>query len=131
MSSTLPTVQLLQVLKTQLLRFFDELIALLPEEKDLLVMRFMIKDQIPITEIMQYILEKIVPLEPQILAKNETFFLEHRVLFEDLKSHHSKVNHFKEIWQHSTDPEDKQALWNWFHCFVHIGKKYQTLRKTE
>jgi len=125
------TVQLLQVLKQQLLRFFDELIALLPEEKDLLVMRFMLKDQIPITEVMQYILDNIMPLEPQITSRDESFFLEHRVLFEDLKSHHSKVNHFKEIWQHSTDPENKEALWNWFNCFVNIGKKYQTLRRME
>lgn len=122
------SVQLLQVLKTQLLLFFDELIALLPREKDFLVMRFFIKDQVPIADVMEYIIHKLVPLEPYIVARDERFFLEHQVLFEDLKESNTKVNYFKEMWT-QTDEENKEVFWNWFQYFVNIGKKYRVSKK--
>lgn len=124
------TVQLLQVLKTQLLLFFDELIAILPDEKDFLVMRFFIKDQVPISIVMEYIVKKIVPLEPYIKARDEQYFFAHPILFEDLKEHDSKVNYFKRLWEHSTDDENKNVLWNWFEYFVNIGKRYQNVSRT-
>jgi hypothetical protein len=121
------SVQLLQVLKTQLVLFFDELIALHPEEKDFLVMRFFIKDQVPITDVMRYINQKLVPLEPYIQNRDERFFLEHQVLFEELKDHdNSKVNYFKHMWM-SSDDENKQVFWNWFQYFVTLAKKYSSL----
>lgn len=123
-------VQLLNILKTQLLLFFDELIAILPEEKDFLVIRFFIKDQVPITVVMDYIIRKIVPLEQHILEKNEAFLLQNQILFEDLRQHDSKVNYFKRLWEQSSDEENKKAIWNWFEYFVSIGKKYQKLNKT-
>jgi hypothetical protein len=125
------SVQLLQVLKTQLVLFFDELIALHPEEKDFLVMRFFIKDQVPITEVMQYITRKLVPLESYIKNRDERFFLEHQVLFEELKDHNnSKVNYFKRMWLQS-DAENKQVFWNWFQYFVTLAKKYSNVASTQ
>lgn len=120
-------VQLLQVLKTQLLLFFDELISIMPSEKDFIVIRFFIKDQVPIADVMQYIIEKLVPLEDYILKRDDRFFLEHQVLFEDLRDHDSKVNYFKNMWENSTDEENKEAIWNWFKYFIDLGKRYQRL----
>lgn len=120
-------VQLLQVLKTQLLLFFDELISIMPSEKDFIVIRFFIKDQVPIADVMQYIIDKLVPLEDYILKRDDRFFLEHQVLFEDLREHDSKVNYFKNMWENSTDQENKEAIWNWFKYFIDLGKRYQRL----
>jgi hypothetical protein len=120
-------VQLLQVLKTQLLLFFDELISIMPSEKDFIVIRFFIKDQVPIADVMQYIIEKLVPLEDFILKRDDRFFLEHQVLFEDLRDHDSKVNYFKNMWENSTDEDNKEAIWNWFKYFIDLGKRYQRL----
>lgn len=120
-------VQLLQVLKTQLLLFFDELISIMPSEKDFIVIRFFIKDQVPIADVMQYIIEKLVPLEDYILKRDDRFFLEHQVLFEDLRDHDSKVNYFKNMWENSTDEDNKEAIWNWFKYFIDLGKRYQRL----
>ena len=120
-------VQLLQVLKTQLLLFFDELISIMPSEKDFIVIRFFIKDQVPIADVMQYIIEKLVPLEGFILKRDDRFFLEHQVLFEDLRDHDSKVNYFKNMWENSTDEDNKEAIWNWFKYFIDLGKRYQRL----
>lgn len=118
---------LLQLLKNQLLVFFDELISILPQEKDFIVIRFFIKDQIPIADVMNYIIEKLVPLESYVLNRDDRFFLEHQVLFEDLKDQDSKVNYFKSMWQHSTDDENKDTIWNWFKYFIDIGKRYRAL----
>jgi|688.fasta_scaffold157329_3 hypothetical protein len=119
------SVHLLQHLKTQLLVFFDELISIMPSEKDFIVIRFFIKDQVPIADVMQYIIDKLVPLEDFVLRKDDRFFLEHQVLFEDLKDHDSKVNYFKNLWLSSTDEDNKQAIWNWFKHFIDIGKRYR------
>lgn len=122
------SVQILQVLKSQLLLFFDELISIMPQEKDFIVIRFFIKDQVPIAEVMEYIVEKLVPLEDFVNKRDDRFFLEHQVLFEDLKDHDSKVNYFKNMWS-SADDENKDALWNWFKCFIDLGKRYQRQTK--
>lgn len=122
------SVQLLQVLKSQLLAFFDELISTMPSEKDFIVIRFFIKDQVPIADVMQYIIEKLVPLEDFVSRKDDRFFLEHQVLFEDLRDHDSKVNYFKNMWLNSTDEDNKEAIWNWFKYFIDLGKKYQRLK---
>jgi hypothetical protein len=125
------SVQILQVLKTQLLLFFDELISILPDEKDFLVMRFFIKDQIPITAVMDYIVRRIVPLEEHVHAKDENFFFDHPILFEDLRENHTKINYFKRLWEHGTDDDNRQTIWNWFEYFINLGKKYQNLNKKE
>ena len=121
--------QLLQVLKTQLLQFMDQLIEILPTEQEFIVIRFFIKDQIPIIDIMKYIVAKLLPLEEYVVNKDERFFLEHQVLFEDLRNVDTeyKVSYFKKLWSDSTDPENKEIIWNWFQCFIQIAKRYQAL----
>jgi hypothetical protein len=121
------SVQLLQLLKSQLLVFFDELISIMPQEKDFLVIRFFIKDQVPISEVMDYIVAELVPLEEFVQKRDDRFFLEHQVLFESLKDHDSKVNYFKNLWQ-TADDENKDAIWNWFKCFIDLAKRYSQLR---
>lgn len=119
--------QLLQVLKTQLLLFLDELIGILPNEPDFVVMRFLAKDQVPITLVMEYIIKNIVPLEPFVVNKDERFFLEHNISFIDMADHGDKVDHFKRVWQSLTDEDNKEMIWSWFNYFIQIGKKYQAL----
>ena len=122
------SIQILQLLKKELLTFLDELISLLPQEKDFIVMRFFIKDQIPIVDVMNYIIRELVPLEQYVLDKNDKFFLENQVLFEPLKDEKSKVNYFKEIWENHDVDDNKDTIWNWFRHFINLGKKYQSLQ---
>jgi hypothetical protein len=76
---------------------------------------------------MDYIVKKLVPLESYVLNKDERFFLEHQVLFEDLRDQNTKVSYFKTMWENSQDEENKEVIWNWFKYFIQVGKKYQTL----
>ena len=128
MSNNQNSIQILQLLKKELLTFLDKLIALLPQEKDFIVMRFFIKDQVPIVYVMDYIIEVLVPLEQYVIDKNDKFFLEHQVLFEPLKDEESKVNYFKEMWENHDVDDNKDTIWNWFRHFINLAKKYKSLQ---
>lgn len=125
------SIQLLSLLKVKMLNFMDELIAVLPDEKDFLVMRFFIKDQVPIIDIMEYIVEKLVPLEHFVESRDDRFFLDNQVLFEGLKEKQSKANYFKDVWKNSDDQDNKEMIWKWFAFFINIGKKYTQLMESE
>ena len=120
-------LELLVQLKDQLIFFFDELIAILPEEPDLVIVRIFMKDKIPIIEVMKYIVEKLVPLKQMVKQRDDNFFLSHNILFEKLDD--KKVNHFKRLWQSgSLDKENKETIWRWFASFIYLAEKYQKLK---
>lgn len=118
-------ITLLEKLKTNLLTFIDELISIMPSESDLHVVKFFVKESVAITDIMDYIIQKLLPLEQYVIQKDDRFFLEHQVLFEELRDSENKVSYFKTIWQTSLDDENKEVIWNWFLLFITISKKYK------
>lgn len=127
------SIQLLQILKKELLTFFDELISILPEEQDFIVMRFFIENHVSITEVMEYICNKLVPLEHFVDNRDDRFFLENQVLFEDLKDDKSKVNYFKDMWNNRNDQQDqenKEIVWKWFKHFITLAKRYKNFIET-
>lgn len=119
------TINILKTFKQALITFMDELIGQFPKEGDLVIARIFIKDQIPIVDIMNKVCFKIVPLEQMVKDRNDDFFINHNVLFEDLQK--SKVNHFKMLWRSGNlDDEDKEIIFKWFESFILLAKKYQT-----
>ena len=118
-------INLLEKLKSNLLKFIDELISIMPSESDLFVVKFFIKESVAITDIMDYIIQKLLPLESYVVQKDDRFFLEHQVLFEELRDSNNKVNYFKNVWQSSLDDENKEVIWNWFLLFINISKRYK------
>ena len=118
---------ILKQLKEQLVLFFDELIDILPKEPDLIIIRIFIKDKFPTEDIMNYIITKLVPLKQMIINKDEGFFLENNILFEQVDS--KKVNRFKCLWRSETlEDDDREMLWKWFYSFVYLAEKYTKLQ---
>lgn len=118
---------LLIKLQEELIFFFDELIALLPDEPDLVIVRIFLKDKIPIAEVMDYITRELLPLENMVREKNDAFFINHNILFSKLDE--NKVNHFKRIWTSgSLDAENKNTIWMWFRSFISLAKKYNKVK---
>ena len=125
-------IVLLEKLKKSLLMFIDELISILPNESDLLIVRFFLKDNIPISDVMDYTIKKILPLEEFVLTKNDKFFLENNVMFEELREDYKnldvtqkeKINYFKNIWLNDLDEDNKNVIWDWFKLFLNIAKTY-------
>lgn len=123
-------IDILTQLKTNLVNFLDELIETVPNEPDFVIFRIFINDQIPITDIMQYIVDKLCPLQELVKNKDEHFFLNHNVLFERLgQKGTSRVNHFKKLWMSGTlDKDDKDTIWKWFNSFLYLANKYKEIR---
>ena len=117
-------IDVLMQFKTCLIEFFDELIEQLPTEPDLIIARIFLKDRIPISDVMNYFVHKLLPLKNLVKERNEDFFLENDVLFQRLQ--HNKVNHFKVIWRSGLlDDDDKEIIFKWFESFIRQAEKYQ------
>lgn len=124
-------LELLIQLKTQLVAFLDELIESFPSEPDFVIFRIFINDQIPIADVMDYIVTKLCPLQDMVKNRDESFFLNNNILFDRLDDKKSdKVNHFKRLWlSKNVDKEDKEVIWKWFASFILLGNKYKDIKK--
>lgn len=124
-------LELLIQLKTQLVAFLDELIESFPSEPDFVIFRIFINDQIPIADVMDYIITKLCPLQDMVKNRDESFFLNNNILFDRMDDKKSdKVNHFKRLWlSKNVDKEDKEVIWKWFASFILLGNRYKEVKK--
>ena len=110
--------------KQSLIDFIDELIDQFPEEGDFVIIRIFLKDQVPIVDVLNHVMQIFLPIKHLIVEKNEKFFLENNILFTTLDP--GKVNHFKRLWRSGRlDDSDKDAVWKWMSSFVFLAEKYQ------
>ena len=118
------SLQVLQEFKDSLIKFFDELIDQFSSEPDLVIIRILLKDQIPITDILNYFIREILPEKQKIRDRDERFFTEGKSLFGMLPE--SKADTFKRIWKSpNLDKDDRLAIWRWTDLFVALAEKYQ------
>ena len=118
-------IELLNLLKKNMIEFLDELIDQFEEEGDLIVMRFFMADQISVESIMNQFINYVYPLKDKIRNKDESFFLENDNIFGS--SPKDKVIHFKKLYLQIQE-EDRQTLWAWFSCFINICDRYLKLK---
>jgi len=117
-------VKILQNLKEKIIEFLDQLYQLLPTERDLISLRLMFMDQIPMEDAMEIMINRVYPHAAMIESRNEKFFLECTDIFEGIGEH--KVSYFKQLWQSpQLDEQDKEDLWVWFNYFLKMVRKYQ------
>ena len=117
-------LQVLIDFKTSLVNFLDELIEQFPEEGDLVVARIFLNDQVPTEQIMNVVICKILPLKELVKKKDENFFINNNILFEQLNK--DKVNRFKILWRSDRlDNEDRLVIWRWYELFISLAEKYQ------
>ena len=94
-------IEILKQFKNSLISFLDELIVQFPEEGDIVIFRIFVKDRIIISSIMNYFVQKILPLKKMVDERDEDFFLNHCSIFEDINNdtQKNKVNKFKKLWR--------------------------------
>lgn len=119
-------IELLNLLKKNMIEFLDELIEQFEEESDLIVMRFFMADQLSIEMMMTHFVTYVYPLRDKIRSKDESFFIENNNIFGS--SPQDKVIHFKKLYLQMTE-EDRSTLWAWFSCFISICERYLKLKK--
>jgi hypothetical protein len=114
-------IQILDKFHKTLVSFFDELIDMFPEEKEFILLRIFVKDQIPSTQIMSYFVN--VAENPEIMTsierRDDQFFLKN-VLFSRI--HKSDI--FKNLWVRKLDKDDRVMIWNWIDLFMKLTKSY-------
>lgn len=119
-------IQLLRQLREDLVLFIDELSAILPGNGQLMIMRSFAHVVI-IEDVARYIMRNILPLEDKVKARDDKYFIEHAVMFESLKDHESRVNHFRDLWLQTDDEHNKKIVWLWLEHFINTAKKIQAL----
>jgi len=121
-------IEILKRFKDTVISYLDELISQFPQEADLVIFRIFLKDRVPIVDVINYFVRKVLPLKKMIEDRNEDFFLNHCTLMEDINNQNTKgrVNHFKKLWRSEIlDDEDKEVVWQWFDIFITLSEKYQ------
>lgn len=117
-------IEILRIFKDLLVKFLDALIEQLPQESDLIVLRIMLGEQIPIEEVISIFCNRILPYTDYIFKHDERFFIDCTDIFEGIKS--DKVSYFKRLYQSPTFNEhDKQQIWKWFETFAKLAIKYK------
>ena len=120
----LSKIELLTHFRSNIIQFFDALIELLPKEGDLIILRVMFEDQIPIENALKIFSSRIIPHADMVRNKDERFFIETTDLFSGLRR--DKVSYFKDLWTSgSLTADDKENLWKWFRLFLNIALQYQ------
>ena len=118
--------QILALFKDNLIKFLDALIEKLPQERELITMRVLFSDQIPIETAMERFSSRVIPYEDLINNSDESFIINNNNdLFSGITS--SKVSYMKKIWSSSSfTQEDKEELWKWFKIFLKLAKLYNS-----
>jgi hypothetical protein len=69
----------------------------------------------------------IVPFGDRIIAKDESFFLNHS--YEDVKGNHEDadaiIEKVKSYWEKLSE-ENRETVWKYFRVLVHLGRKIRT-----
>lgn len=120
-------IAILASLREDLLTFLDELSIILPDDKNLLMMKPFIKIVI-MADVANYISKYIAPLKEKVIKRDEKYFLENAVLFEKLQDRASTVNYFKNLWMKTDDPHSKEAVWQWLSHFIEMSERYDKLQ---
>jgi hypothetical protein len=121
-------ILILKEFKKNLISFVDELIDQFPSEGELVILRIYFSDQCEIKEVMesftQYLNKDDNIIKKNIEERNDSFFLNHNTLFENVIDK-TKIIHFKKIWRSpQLDQEDKETIWKWVDSFVFLSDKY-------
>jgi hypothetical protein len=119
------SITLLRQIRQNLLEFIEDLMVILPNEKDFYLFHIFIKNQVPMVDVARYIVKNIVPLKDKVLARDENYFKENAVLFERLGEYESEINRFKMLWDCDKDEDNREMVWKWIEQFIDLGEKYK------
>lgn len=106
-------------LHNTLVSFFDELVDMFPKEGDFVALRIMIKDQIPVTQIVSHFKSALLPEKALIQSRNKAFF-DKNVLFTQVGE--AQAQKFKRLFN-GLDSEDQESIWKWLDAFVLLTEK--------
>ena len=124
-------IKTLNLLKSSLVSFFDELIEMFPKQGDFVAFRIMVKDRIPVTEVVTHFKKTLLPQKEKIKAKtspNSSFSGDRSAisLLEVMNSLFVSIgissNTFDGLLK-NLDKETEEAMWKWLDVFLTLTEK--------
>lgn len=123
MARKLSQLEVLCLYKKNMLLCIDQLINIFPEEGDLVMLRILFEDQIPIEESMKELSSRIIPAKENIKNRNEQFFLNSNIIFSGVDE--DKISKWKQVWKSNRlDKDDKETMFKWFELFESLAEMY-------
>lgn len=117
-------LKVLDLFKKNYIQFFDELIDLFPDEGDIIIMRIMLSDQIPVSKVMDVFINHILPYKEMVVNRDDTFFIDKFGEFEN-QLNNTRADLFKSIWNSKVlDEENKKVFWQYFDVLIKLSEKY-------
>jgi hypothetical protein len=107
--------------------FLDELMKILPEEKNIKVFKSQLStvEFLDEKKIIKSFIQYGYPYKKQILEKDESFFLkEGNVKIEG--DYMSEALQLKRLWQTKLSDDNKEVVWKYFKVLVLICEKYMS-----
>jgi hypothetical protein len=104
----------LEIFNQQVKLLINELITLFPDEKDILIFQSQLELALMIDsrKALTSFLKNIYPHKEQILAENDTFFLDKS---NDLENDYmAKTIHMTHLWKDRLNTENKKVVWKYF-----------------
>ena len=104
--------------------FLDQLIKILPEEKDIKIFQSQISVALMFNEnkILESFIQFVSPYKKQILGKDESFFLEDNIEVE--KDYMSKAIHLTDLWKNKLSTDNKEIVWKYFQVLTVLSEKH-------
>ena len=114
----------------QIINFLQEMCSLFPEDKNLTKVYHAVELMKTLNprEIMNQFRDYVIPFKKQILARDESFFIQSE--FSDKVVNQSSIAEMmriKYIWNSERlTVRDKECIWNYFKVFIYlIDKEYK------
>lgn len=123
-------------LRNEVTRLIDSLIECFPQEKRFMEVSVYINTSITEHQLMQIIIDSVLPYKEQIIRKDESFFKNNRRLFGKHapnvkeKTIGDLVSHFSAIWDgHGLSKKSKNTIWDYFLVFIRLAELYKKENK--
>jgi len=102
-----------------------------PNEGDFVIFRIMVKDRVPITELVPHLARYLLPEKETVknaiknaIAGNPSAFNERiNDMFAQFGGT-SQTTNYKNLFD-GMDNENKVVIWKWLHVFIHLLEKCQ------
>ena len=117
-------MEIAEELKTQMINLIDDLLEILPNEKDIFTVRVLFDAMMSPTKLIEGFIEYVLPWKEYITNRDETYFEKNDNIFGSLPAH--KVQYFKTLYKNGVfGQEEKETIWQYFDVFVSLAETYK------
>lgn len=120
-------MNLAKSLYNELFHFADRVESILEshnfDSDDIVYVKFFFKTFTP-EQLMEHVVNKMLPWKKQIIEKDDNFFYKNKEIFGQLPS--NKVNYFSDLWMSNhLDNDDREEIWEFFETFITYAEEFK------